>query len=302
MRGAARLLDARSEPRSGAELDNDRNARMKVSLIQMNCINDKAANIAQARALIERAVAEESPDWVLLPEQFDWMGGVKGDKARNAEPLPGGPAYAMAQEMAEKYGIFVHAGSFMEKIEGDERIHNTSVVFDRKGREVARYRKIHLMDATPPDGLSYRESATVKAGDLVVTYDCEGVTVGCTICYYLRFPGLFQALADRGAEVIALPSAFTKETGKDHWEVLLRARAIETQTYLCASAQTGSFTVGNEQRSTYGHSLVADPWGHVIAKASDGVGIVSARIDPAVVAKVRRMIPVAQHRVKIPTA
>jgi deaminated glutathione amidase len=139
----------------------------------------------------------------------------------------------------------------------------------------------------------------VKAGDKVVTYDCEGVTVGCSICYDLRFPDLFQALAEKGAELIAMPAAFTMQTGKDHWEVLLRARAIETETYVCASAQTGSFTVGNEQRHTYGHSLVADPWGHVVAKASDGVGIVSARIDPARVKKVRAMIPVAEHKVKI---
>jgi predicted amidohydrolase len=270
---------------------------MKVSLVQMNSINDKAANIAAARALIERAVAEESPDWVLLPEQFDWAGGVKGDKARNAETLPGGPAYAMAQELAARHGIFLHAGSFMEKIEGDERIHNTSVVFDREGREVARYRKIHLFDVTAPDGVSYKESATVKPGDLVVTYDCEGVNVGCTICYDLRFPGLFQALADRGAEMIAVPSAFTQQTGKDHWEVLLRARAIETETYVCAAAQTGTFTVNNETRATYGHSLVADPWGLVVAKASDGVGVVSTRLDMALVKRVRRMIPVAQHKV-----
>jgi nitrilase len=272
---------------------------MKVSLIQMNSISDKAANIASARALIEKAVAEEAPDWVLLPEQFDWAGGARGDKHANAEVLPGGPAYSMAQELARKHRVFIHAGSIMERIEGDERIHNTSVVFNRQGEEIARYRKIHLFDVTTPDGASYRESATVKAGDKVVTYDCEGVTIGCSICYDLRFPDLFQALAEKGAQIIALPAAFTLQTGKDHWEVLLRARAIETQTYLCASAQTGSFTVGNEQRSTYGHSLVADPWGHVVAKASDGVGVVSTRVDPGVVAKVRQMIPVAQHRVKI---
>ena len=272
---------------------------MKVSLVQMNSISDKAANIAAARALIERAVAEEAPDWVLLPEQFDWAGGARGDKHANAENLPGGPAYAMAQELALKHRIFIHAGSIMERIEGDERIHNTSVVFNRQGDEIARYRKIHLFDVTTPDGASYRESATVKAGDRVVTYDCEGVTIGCSICYDLRFPDLFQALAEKGAQIIALPAAFTLQTGKDHWEVLLRARAIETQTYVCASAQTGSFMVGNEQRATYGHSLVADPWGHVVAKASDGVGVVSTRIDPAIVAKVRAMIPVASHRVGI---
>ncbi len=269
---------------------------MKVSIIQMNSISDKAANIAAAEALIERAVLEESPDWVLLPEQFDWAGGSRTDKLANAERLPGGPAYAMARAQAVKHRIFVHAGSIMEKIDGEDRIHNTTVVFDREGGEIARYRKIHLFDVRTPDGTAYNESATVKAGDQVVTYDCEGVTVGCSICYDLRFPDLFQALAEKGAEIIALPAAFTMQTGKDHWEVLLRARAIETESYVCASAQTGSFTVGNEQRHTYGHSLVADPWGHVVAKASDGFGIVSARIDLGKVKRVRRLIPVAEHK------
>src|SRR6201996_220768 len=272
---------------------------MKVSLIQMNSISDKAANIAAAEALIERAVAEESPDWVLLPEQFDWAGGARAEKLAAAERLPGGPAYEMARGQAIKHRIFVHAGSIMEAIAGEERYHNTSVVFNREGEEIARYRKIHLFDVTTPDGASYKESATVKAGDAVVTYDCEGVTIGCSICYDLRFPALFQALAEKGAQIIALPAAFTLQTGKDHWETLLRARAIETETYVCASAQTGSFTVGNEQRQTYGHSLVADPWGHVVAKASDGVGLVTTRIDPAVIEKVRTLIPVASHKVKI---
>ena len=202
----------------------------------------------------------------------------------------------MAQELAAKHGVFIHAGSLMERIEGDERIHNTTVVFDRKGDEVARYRKIHLFDVTTPDGVSYRESATVKPGDLVVTYDCEGVKVGCTICYDLRFPALFQALADKGVDLIALPAAFTLQTGKDHWEVLLRARAIETQTYVCAAAQTGSFKVNNETRQTYGHSLVADPWGLVVAKASDGVGVVTTRLDVGQIKRARAMIPVAEHK------
>ncbi len=272
---------------------------MKVSIIQMNSISDKAANIAAAEALIERAVREERPDWVLLPEFFDWAGGFKADKLKNAESFPGGPAYEMARRQAIKHRIFVHAGSIMEKIDGEDRIHNTSVVFNREGEEIARYRKIHLFDVTTPDGTSYKESQTVKAGDKVVTYDCEGVTVGCSICYDLRFPDLFQALAEKGAEIIALPAAFTMLTGKDHWEVLLRARAIETETYVCASAQTGSFAVGNEQRHTFGHSLVADPWGHVVAKASDGVGVVSARIDKGQIGRVRGLIPVAQHRVRI---
>ena len=272
---------------------------MKVSLVQMNSISDKAANIVSAEALIERAVAEDRPDWILLPEQFDWAGGRRADKIANAEDLPGGPAYAMAQRLAKTHGVFIHAGSIMERIAGEDRIHNTTVVFNRDGDEVARYRKIHLFDVTTPGGQTYRESDGVKAGDAVVTYDCEGVTVGCSICYDLRFPDIFQALAEKGAEVIALPAAFTMQTGKDHWEVLLRARAIETETYVCAAAQTGAFMAGNEQRQTYGHSLVADPWGHVIAKASDGIGIVSARIDPAKVKAVRGMIPVAEHKVQL---
>jgi len=269
---------------------------MKISLIQMNSIPDKPANIAAAKTLIERAVAEDGPDWILLPEQFDWAGGVKGDKARNAETLPGGPAYSMAQELAAKHRVFIHAGSMMERIEGDERIHNTTVVFDRNGDEIARYRKIHLFDVTTPDGKAYNESATVKAGDTVVAYDCEGVTVGCTICYDLRFPALFQALVDKGAQLIAVPSAFTLQTGKDHWETLLRARAIETETYVCAAAQTGSFRVNNETRQTYGHSLAVDPWGLVVARASDGPRVVSTRLDLAQVERVRRMIPVAEHK------
>jgi nitrilase len=269
---------------------------MKISLVQMNSVADKAANIAAAKALIERAVGEEGPDWILLPEQFDWAGGERGDKARNAESLPGGPAYSAMQELAARHRVFIHAGSIMERIEGDARIHNTTVAFDRKGDEVARYRKIHLFDVTTQDGKAYNESATVKAGDAVVTYDCEGVKIGCTICYDLRFPALFQALMDKGAQVIALPAAFTLMTGKDHWEVLLRARAIETQTYVCAAAQTGSFVVNGETRQTYGHSLVADPWGLVVAKASDGPGVVSARLDMAQVERARRLIPVAAHK------
>ena len=269
---------------------------MKVSIVQMNSISDKAANLATAAALVEQAVREERPDWVLLPEFFDWAGGRSAEKLANAEVFPNGPAYSLAQGLARKHGVFIHAGSIMEKIDAESRIQNTTVAFDREGKEIARYRKIHLFDVTTPDGQTYRESETVKPGDAVVTYDCEGVTVGCAICYDLRFPDLFQALAEKGAEVIALPAAFTLQTGKDHWEVLLRARAIETETYVCASGQTGSFTVGAEQRHTYGHSLVADPWGHVIARASDGPGIVSARIDMGRVKQVRAMIPVAEHK------
>jgi deaminated glutathione amidase len=272
---------------------------MKVSLIQMNSVSDKAANLAQAKKLIERAVAEERPDWVLLPEVFDWMGGTSAEKLAIAEPATGGPAYETLRALARDNRIWVHGGSFFERVPGEHRAHNTTVVFDRDGREVARYRKIHMFDITAPDGTQYRESASFKPGDAVATYDCEGLTVGCSICYDLRFPYVFQALAEKGAEMIALPAAFTLQTGKDHWEVLCRARAIETETYFCAPAQTGAHVVGNEMRQTYGHSLIVDPWGHVTAKASDGVGIVSTRIDRNLVKKVRSQIPVAQHKVAL---
>lgn len=272
---------------------------MRMSLVQMNSGPDKAANLAAARHLVEEAVAADRPDWICLPECFDYLGGTREGKRAAAEFLPGGPAYRLMQDLARRHRVFIHAGSLLERIPDDERLHNTTVAFDRDGREVARYRKIHMFDITAPDGTDYRESASFKRGEAVVTYPCEGVTVGCAICYDLRFPALFTALADRGATVMALPAAFTLQTGKDHWEVLCRARAIETQTFFCAAAQTGSFLQGSERRHTYGHSLVVDPWGLVVARASDGVGTVTTRLDPAQVDKVRAMIPVARHRVPL---
>ena len=272
---------------------------MKVSLIQMNSVADKPANIAAATALIERAVREERPDWIALPECFDFLGAHRAEKLAAAEVLGEGPAYEAMRALAVRHKVFIHAGSMLERAAGEDRIHNTTVAFDRTGREVARYRKIHMFDIDTPDGTSYRESASFKAGSSVETYDCEGVTVGCAICYDLRFPALFAALVDRGAQVIALPSAFTLQTGKDHWEVLCRARAIETQTWFCAPAQTGTFTIGAEKRQTYGHSMVVDPWGLVVARASDGPGVASARLDVDRVASVRRNMPVRSHRVPL---
>jgi nitrilase len=269
---------------------------MKVCLIQMNSTDDKPANLAQARALVDTAVAVERPDWIGLPEVFDFMGGSRAEKFAAAEILRQGPAYALCRELASKHGIFVHAGSFLEKDPDGESLSNTTVVFDRTGAEIALYRKIHMFDVTTPDGAAYRESATFTAGVELATYQCEGLTFGCAICYDLRFPALFQALTERGAQVLVLPSAFTLQTGKDHWEVLCRARAIETQCFFLAPAQVGPHAANNEIRLTYGHSLVCDPWGHKIAMASDGKGFVATRIDAALVAKVRAAIPVAAQR------
>jgi nitrilase len=269
---------------------------MKACLIQMNSTSDKAANLAQARALIEQAAAEEKPDWIGLPEVFDFIGGSREEKFAAAEILREGPAYKLCRELAIRHGVFIHAGSFLEKNPDGESLSNTTVVFDRAGAEIALYRKIHMFDVTTPDGAAYRESAVFTPGERLATYDCEGLTFGCAICYDLRFPALFEALAARGAQVIVLPAAFTLQTGKDHWEVLCRARAIETQTYFLAPAQFGPHVVKEEVRLTYGHSLICDPWGHKIAMAPDGPGFVTARLDPARVARVRAAIPVATQR------
>ena len=264
---------------------------MKLATIQMNSVSDVDANITTAKALLTRAVVEEGADWLLLPEHFHWAGGNNQQRRDAAEVLGEGPAYRMCADFAAKYGVYVHAGSIFEKREGTSRIGNTTVAFDPTGKEVARYRKIHLFDIDGPDGTSYRESDTVEGGRDIVVYDAGGVTVGCAICFDLRFSVLFQQLVDRGAQVIALPAAFTLQTGKDHWEPLIRARAIETQTYLVASGSYGAVTHDGKPHWTYGHSMIVDPWGHIVSMTSDGDGYGTHRFDPELVERVRRDIP-----------
>jgi deaminated glutathione amidase len=266
---------------------------MKVALIQMNSQGDKAANLEQARRLIEQAVTEERPDFVCLPEVWTHLSTDTAAKHTAAETVPGGEAYGMLQELAAKHRIVLHGGSIIEQ--NGEALYNTTVVFDRDGRELARYRKLHLFDIMTPDGKEYRESATFGRGARVVSFDALETRFGLSICYDLRFAELYLELAKAGAKVILVPSAFTLQTGKDHWEVLLRARAIETQTYVLAPAQWGRYA--NGARANYGHSLIADPWGHVLAKAQDKVGYITARLDLDEVDRVRARMPCAQHRV-----
>lgn len=274
---------------------------MRISAIQMNQGSDKAANLDQARRLIEAALAADRPDLVTLPETWTNLGG--GREARNAaaEVLPppgsgeaGGPAYEMLRGIARAAKIHVHGGSIIEQ--GPDKLFNTTLVFDPSGEEIARYRKIHLFDITAPDGTGYRESALYGGGGDIVTFRAGDVTFGCTICYDMRFPEQYLALRRAGAEVIFVPSNFTLMTGKDHWEVLLRARAIETQCWIVAAASHGTYEERGAMRQVYGHSLIADPWGHVVAKASDGTGWATARIDAAVTTRVRRDMPVLDHR------
>jgi nitrilase len=188
----------------------------------------------------------------------------------------------------------VHGGSIAER--AGDRLFNTSLVFDAEGSEIARYRKIHLFDITTPDGTGFRESSTYGSGDAVVSFPLGDMRIGCAICYDVRFPELFLALRRAGAELIFLPSAFTLQTGKDHWEVLIRARAIETQCWIAAPATWGRHAERGEARFTYGNALIADPWGQVVARVSDGTGWASARIDAALTARVRRDMPVLEHR------
>jgi len=273
---------------------------MKISAIQMNTGSEKALNLTQACDLVAQAVAQDGPDMVVLPEVFAFMGASVAEKRAAAEELPvagqiGGAAYESLREMARSHGVFVHGGSFVER-DGDA-YYNTTLAFDRTGAELARYRKIHLFDVTTPDGRSYRESDTFGAGQAVVTYRADAATIGCSICYDLRFAELFRALAEAGADVIMVPAAFTLQTGKDHWEVLLRARAIETQTYIVAAAQTGSYFEGSDERVSWGHSIIVNPWGHLIAQAGEGIGHASAALDLDYLSTVRARIPVARHRV-----
>jgi predicted amidohydrolase len=268
---------------------------MRVCVIQMSSINDKAANLDQARGLIEQAVAEERPDLLLLPEVWAFQGGSAEERQAAAEVIPGGEAYALLQGLAAHHDVLIHGGSFLERADG--RVFNTTVVFDRSGDELARYRKLHLFDVVTPDGREYRESTLVGRGRDVVTYMGEGVRIGCSICYDLRFGELYRRLAAEGAQVLMVPAAFTLQTGKDHWEVLLRARAIETQCFVLAAAQVGSFQAGRDLRQNWGHSMILDPWGKILAQVPDRPGFAAARLDFAYLARVREMLPVHQHRV-----
>ena len=265
---------------------------MKVALIQMNAQGDKARNLEQARHADRAGGRRGAPDLVALPEMWTLLCDDDADKRAAAEPVPGGEAYGLLQELAARAQD--PAARRLADREDGGTLYNTTVAFDQGGRELARYRKLHLFDITTPDGREFRELATFGRGARVVTYDALDTRIGCSICYDLRFPELYLQLAKAGAKVILVPSNFTLQTGKDHWEVLLRARAIETQTYVLAPAMWGRYGQG---RMSYGHSLIADPWGHVIAKAQDRVGYISARLDLEEVERVRRRMPCAEHRV-----
>jgi predicted amidohydrolase len=264
---------------------------VKVGLCQANCGDDVAANERQVFDLLEQAAAA-GVDVAALPEVWPCQGSAAQVRAA-AEPLDG-PRVERLAEVARRHGMWVHGGSVLE-LDGD-RVFNTSVLLDRAGERLATYRKIHLFDADPPGAVPSRESLLFAAGEQVVTAETEFGRVGLSICYDVRFPELYRELTVRGAVVVFVPAAFRYETGKDHWDVLLRARAIEDQTFVVAAAQWGIWGPPDRERRNFGNSLVADPWGRVVALAPDGVGLTVAEIDLMEVDRVRAMLPALRHR------
>jgi predicted amidohydrolase len=269
---------------------------MRVALCQINCGDEIAANEDQVFGLLERAAAE-GVDLIALPEVWPLQGSATLIREA-AEPIPG-PRTDRLARFAARHRVWLHGGSVLER-DGD-RVFNTSVLFDREGSLVASYRKIHLFDADPPGAVPSRESAVFSAGDQVVTAETEFGRVGLSICYDLRFPELYRSLAVQGATILFVPAAFRFETGVDHWEPLLRARAIEDQAFVIAAAQWGSWGPPGRERRNFGHSLVADPWGRVIAEARDGVGVTLAELDLTEVGRVREMLPALRHRRLFPS-
>jgi deaminated glutathione amidase len=262
---------------------------MRVAMCQLNSRDDRPANLKVARDLLGRA-ADAGADLAMLPEYVDYLGRSSGEPA--GEPTDGEFASFFA-EAARDLGMWVHAGSFHEA-GPDGRTYNTSLVFDRTGRLAAAYRKIHLFDVEIPGRVAMRESERIAAGSAVVAVDVEGVRVGLTICYDLRFPELYRRLAvDEMATVMVVPAAFMAHTGRDHWEVLLRARAIENQCYVLAAGQIGDH---EPNRTCYGRSMVVDPWGTVVAQAADVIGVIVADIDLDRVATIRTQVPSLANR------
>ncbi len=268
-----------------------------VAAVQLNSQDDVAHNLAAVARHVADA-ARRGAELVLLPENFAFMGGSDEQRRAVAEPVDGeGPILTALRQLARQHRVTLIGGGFPERTPDPDRPHNTAVVVDPSGEVRAVYRKIHLFDVEVGDGQSYRESAAVTAGTdpqvVEVTTSAGPLRVGLSICYDLRFPELYRRLVDLGAQLLVVPAAFTLVTGKDHWHVLLRARAIEAQCHVLAAAQWGQHPRG---RTTYGKSLVVDPWGDVIAQASEGTGVVVAPVDLDRLADVRRRLPSLAHR------
>jgi predicted amidohydrolase len=268
--------------------------KLRVAAVQMSSQDDVGANLARAVELVARAAAAGA-ELVLLPENFAYFGPEEGKRAvaEDVGDSPQGPILAAVADVARRTRVHVIAGGMPERAADPGRPYNACVVVAPDGKTVGKYRKVHLFDVDVGDGQRYCESASTTPGDATVTVDIAGFTVGLSVCYDVRFPELYRKLAAAGADVLIVPAAFTLATGKDHWHVLLRARAIESQAYVVAAAQWGMHPRG---RRTYGKSLIADPWGDVIAQCAEGEGIAVADVDRAYIERVRATLPALRHR------
>ena len=265
---------------------------MRVALCQMRSGEDVSSNVALAERLLGEA-ADGGADLASLPEVFTYLGSSQGRGAA-AEPIPG-PTTERLAAVARDRSMWVLGGSVLESEDG--HIYNTSTLFDREGELVARYRKIHLYDVDLAGQPPFRESATFTAGGQLVTHETDQARIGLSICYDLRFPELYRGLAVMGAEVLFVPAQFQYETGKDHWEVLLRARAIEDQCYVAACGQWGTFGAPEWGRRSFGNSMVVDPWGRVVVRApEEGDGVWLADLDLTELRRIRQILPALQHR------
>ncbi|MFP2930825.1 carbon-nitrogen hydrolase family protein [Pyxidicoccus sp. 3LG] len=261
-----------------------------IAAAQMVSTADKSHNLEVATRLVRQA-AGLGARLVGLPENFSWM-GPEPERQGAAESLDG-PTLARMAALARELKVTLLSGSVLEAGAPGGRLYNTSVLFGPGGERLSVYRKMHLFDVEVGDGATYQESAAVAPGTEVVAADTEVGRLGLSVCYDLRFPELYRRLSKEGATLLAVPAAFTLMTGKDHWEVLLRARAIENQAYVLAPAQGGRHSAN---RLTYGHAMVVDPWGLVTARASEGEGLALAPVDPELQARIRRNLPCLQHR------
>lgn len=269
---------------------------LNVAAVQMRSVGDLTANLEVCKKLVGEAAAAGSK-LVVLPECFSFLGRAEGEKMVAAEVLDGsGPVLKALAELCTHHGVWIIGGGTPETVPGDpKRAYNTAVVVDPRGRLVTSYRKIHLFDVDIPGGATLRESDGTVAGDGLEVVDIEGVPVGLSICYDLRFPELYRRLVQGlGAQVVVIPAAFTAHTGAAHWHVLMRARAIENQCWIVAAAQWGKH---NDKRESYGHSLIVDPWGTIVAEKAEGDGVVSHALDGAIVDKRRAQMPCGRHAV-----
>src|SRR3954465_2747437 len=265
---------------------------MRAAAIQLNSNEDKGRNLAQADELA-RAAASDGANLIVLPEKWNVL-GTHEHYERGAESLDG-PSISWARELAREFGADVVAGSIVERREGREKLSNTCVHISPDGDIHAVYRKIHMFDVVVGD-IEYKESASEEPGDEIVLSELgDGEPLGLTVCYDLRFPELFRILAIKGATVISLPAAFTKITGRAHWEILIRARAIENQVFMVAAGQVG---LHPEDKQSYGHSMIVDPWGEVLAQVTeDGPGYCAADLDFTRQAEVREKLPSLSNRI-----